>query len=683
MARTGLVIAALVVATSGAAAQSTWYVDATGAAPGSGTQLDPYTSVQYAISQPTTLSGDTLLVATGVYFESLDLLGKTLHIAGDGAGQTFLDGGGTSRVVRYSPGSGGVLRDLTVQNGWALLPGDDRGGGVWIEDGSPELRRVIVRDCVAQFGGGIAIDGGSPWIVESSITLNGIAAPSTTAGAGIYASCVATPLVEDSDVTFNRYTSFGGGVAGSGTYRNCQIDDNLGRRGGGANALGCSLTFEDCSLSRNTAADVGGDLFEGGGVIGPATLVRCTVEDNLANLEGGGALDCTLVDCTLRGNQLDNFGTSTLVARGGGAARSTLTGCLVESNRVGGGGAGVDYLRGDGGGVWDCVVTDSTLRGNLARDGRGGGAFGSQLTGCRLEGNEARIGADAGTGEGGGAAESTLERCIAIDNLAELGAGVADSSLDFCTLVDNFASAAGGAVHDEGGAATLANSILWSNAPDEIVDVSGLLSVTYCLVAGGWPGTANLSSDPLFFAPVARDLHLKALSPCIDAGDPLSPLDPDNSLADIGALAYDALYCAAPQAWCAGKLTSQGCTPSIGSSGSTSFSGPDDLAIHGDQFVEQKLGFLFWGPDPSVAPFANGTRCVGAAYRTPAQNSGGELPPATCTGNLQFPFTHAYAASRGLAAGDTIYAQWFARDPANPDGTGVSLSNGLEVTFCP
>jgi hypothetical protein len=683
MARIGLVIAALALVVPDATAQTTWYVDGTGTAPGSGTQLDPYTSVQFAISQPTTLSGDTLLVATGVYFESIDLLGKSLHIAGDGAGQTFLDGGGAGRVVRYSPGSGGVLRDLTVRNGWALAPGDDRGGGVWIEDGSPELRRVIVRDCVAQIGAGIAIDGGSPWIVESSITFNGIPAPSTAWGAGIYASCVATPLVEDSDITFNKYTDFGGGVAGSGTYRNCQIDDNLAKRGGGAHALGCSLTFEDCSLSRNTAGDTGSDLFEGGGAIGPAMLVRCTLEDNLANLEGGGALDCTLIDSTLRGNVLDNFGTSGVVARGAGAARSTLSGCLVESNRVGGGGAGVDFLRGDGAGVWDCDVSASTLRDNLARNGRGGGAFESTLTDCRLEANEARLGADAGTGEGGGAADSTLSRCILIDNEAEHGAGVADSSLDFCTLTDNAAVVSGGAVHDEPGAATLANSILWSNSPDEIVDVSGLLTVRYSLVEGGWPGPAILNADPLFFAPVARDVHLKSTSPCLDAGDPASPLDTDGSVADIGALPYDSLYCAAPQPWCVGKLTSQGCTPAVTSTGSASLSSPEFLVIHCNSLVEQKLGFMFWGPDPMSVPFANGVRCVGQAFRTPAQNSAGELPPATCTGNLQFAFTPAYAALNGVAAGDTIYAQWFSRDPANPDGTGVSLSNGLEVTFCP
>jgi len=682
MDRSGLVLALLCVVTPAASAQTTWYVDAAGSGPGSGTQLDPYTSVQYAVAQPTTLDGDTVLIAAGLYLERINLLGKSLELAGAGAGQTFLDGLGLDRVVDFTAGANGELRDVTIRNGRALVPGDDRGGGVRIQGGSPVLRRVIVRDCVAQSGGGIAIEGGSPLIVDSSIRFNGAAAPVTFAGAGIWAACVATPTVEDSDITFNHDTQFGGGVAGSGTYRRCLIDDNIARRGGGAHALGCALVLEECSLRRNVAASYLGDLFEGGGAIGPALLVDCAVEDNLANYEGAGVLACTLVDCIVRGNVLDNFATSALVARGGGAARSTLTDCLIEENLVGGGVGGFDFLRGDGAGVWDSTLVNCVLRANVARNGNGGGASQSALTNCKLLGNVARLGLSAGTGRGGAAEQSTLVRCIAYDNVADQGGGVADSSLDFCTLFHNGAGAGGGAV-DASGAATLANSILWGNTPDQIVDLTGWLVVRYCDVAGGWPGVGNLAGDPSFFAPIARDLHLKLGSPCIDAADPARPLDPDGSAADIGARTFDQAYCAAPVSYCTGKLNSAGCTPAISSTGSTSLSGPGDLSIHCANVVENKSGFLFWGFQPLGAPFAGGVRCVGIAIRTAQQNSLGEPPPATCTGQYHFAFTHAYAAQFALAPGTTFYAQWFARDPANLDGTGVSLSNGLEATLCP
>lgn len=683
MARSGILFGLISLIASPAAASSTWYVDAAGGGPGSGAQLDPYTSLQYAIAQPTTMDGDTLLVAAGVYFEHIDLLGKTLHIAGDGAGQTFLDGSGTGRVVDYSPGSGGVLRDLTIQNGWAMQLGDDRGGGVWIRGASPELRRVIVRNCVAQSGGGIAVDLGSPHIVESSIRFNGAPAPLTTAGAGIWAACSASPLVEDCDITFNRDTQFGGGVAGAGTYRRCHIDDNVARRGGGAHALGCALNFEGCSIRRNLAASTLGDLFEGGGVIGPATLTDCAIEDNIANYEGGGALSCHLTRCSLRGNLLDNFATFSVVARGAGAARSTLVDCEVEFNQVGGGLGGFDYLRGDGAGVWNCTVVDSVLRANLARNGSGGGAADSVLTNCELAENEARLGMDAATGRGGAATHSTLTRCIVTENLAEHGGGAAESTLEFCTLVDNVASASGGALFVEAAPVLVNSSIAWSNTPDEFVDLSGALIVSYSAVDGGWPGVANLAVDPLFFAPLARDLHLKPASPCINAADPNAAFDPDGSRADIGALTFNATYCATPVAYCTGKVNSQGCTPTISSTGSTSLSAADPLVIHCSQVVEDKAGFLFWGFQPLSAPFANGVRCVGIAIRTTFQSSSGEPPPATCTGAYHFAFMPAYVTAVGLIPGATLYSQWYSRDPGHLDGTGLSLSNALEATLCP
>ena len=42
--------------------------------------------------------------------------------------------------------------------------------------------------------------------------------------------------------------------------------------------------------------------------------------------------------------------------------------------------------------------------------------------------------------------------------------------------------------------------------------------------------------DPLFSEPGNGDLHLAEDSPCIDAGNPASPSNPDGSVTDMGAL---------------------------------------------------------------------------------------------------------------------------------------------------
>ena len=60
------------------------------------------------------------------------------------------------------------------------------------------------------------------------------------------------------------------------------------------------------------------------------------------------------------------------------------------------------------------------------------------------------------------------------------------------------------------------------------------------------PGEGSISANPRFVDPENGDYHLQANSPCIDAGDPNSPLDPDGTRADIGAYYYHQELSAAP-----------------------------------------------------------------------------------------------------------------------------------------
>lgn len=76
-------------------------------------------------------------------------------------------------------------------------------------------------------------------------------------------------------------------------------------------------------------------------------------------------------------------------------------------------------------------------------------------------------------------------------------------------------------------------AILWGGGPGDLSgaaanDVSGT-----DLVYG------NLDGDPAFTDAGAFDFTLTAGSPAIDAGDPALPLDPDGTVADIGAFFFD------------------------------------------------------------------------------------------------------------------------------------------------
>jgi len=49
----------------------------------------------------------------------------------------------------------------------------------------------------------------------------------------------------------------------------------------------------------------------------------------------------------------------------------------------------------------------------------------------------------------------------------------------------------------------------------------------------------NILLEPYFVEPFQQNFSLLDMSPCIDAGDPELHFDPDNTIADIGAIFYD------------------------------------------------------------------------------------------------------------------------------------------------
>lgn len=88
-----------------------------------------------------------------------------------------------------------------------------------------------------------------------------------------------------------------------------------------------------------------------------------------------------------------------------------------------------------------------------------------------------------------------------------------------------------------GGKANVKNTILAASAESGIfADDKSVVQVSYSLSdREKLPGTGNLYADPVFIHPSTGNFELAANSPCIDAGDPFSPYDPDGSLADMGA----------------------------------------------------------------------------------------------------------------------------------------------------
>ena len=86
---------------------------------------------------------------------------------------------------------------------------------------------------------------------------------------------------------------------------------------------------------------------------------------------------------------------------------------------------------------------------------------------------------------------------------------------------------------------TGANNILYFNQAITEPNASGPVLLEYSCCPETLPGTGNITTNPLFVNGPAYNFNLQAGSPCIDTGDPASPLDPDSTRADMGALYFD------------------------------------------------------------------------------------------------------------------------------------------------
>jgi len=188
-----------------------------------------------AVAQPTTLDGDTVLVAPGSYFESFTYAGKAITVQStDGAALTILVGSGAGPVVSWidSEGPNSALIGFTIAGG--AVPG------------APGLR------CV----------GTGPFIAECIVRDHDV-----RPGAGGGATCTAgsSPVFEDCEFRENMAWQ-GGGVHGADSdlsFLRCQIIGNVTEqpdlpdqpantfKGGGLHAINCTVDLTDCTISDN------------------------------------------------------------------------------------------------------------------------------------------------------------------------------------------------------------------------------------------------------------------------------------------------------------------------------------------------------------------------------------------------------------------------------------------------
>lgn len=484
-------VAALLL-TAPSYSQATWYVDPQASGPGTGTLNDPYASLQYALLQPTSQSGDTFDIREGTIAENIvhpqGLANITIRSSQVFGGQVVFDGMGLGPCYRQTalgvervtfrgflefrngmgaPSSqglaGGALRFSRADLHIGIIDDDfirfennraEVGAAIYVSNGNLEMASATFTGNIAEpLGGSLAPRGGAVHIRSSDgshslgIDQCNFFSNRAEVGGAIYAENVSANMLF-SQVIQNEATGYqgvqdgrGGGLALVNTTMNMLaevgVQSNLSFSGGGVHMTESILQLGGAFIVSNQATDgCGTTAFQanGGGVWADATseiagTSSTFFSSNVACSEGGGIYGGGLID----GFPVQN-NTST---RGAGIATAgVVTGATITGNRTTAQDSG-EVLGGGVFGYGSTELIDCNIEGNVS-EGGGGGAYACVLKDCLVDDNEA-IYTQSGdpAAAGGGILNCTATDCTISGNRAQQGGGAHSSDLTSCQISGN------------------------------------------------------------------------------------------------------------------------------------------------------------------------------------------------------------------------------------------------------
>ena len=472
-----------------------WYISTTGSdVTGNGSEQYPFATIQHGI----TISSNTdiILVQPGTYVENINFNGKLITVGSlyfttqdtSYISSTIIDGDSIDSVVTFenTENSSAVLSGFTITNG-SLSTG---GGIKCINSSSPNLQHLAISGNSADIGGGLYCNASHPSLSNITISDNSVSG-TYGYGGGILCENSSNPSFEDVTISTNS-ADYGGGI-----FCWYSIPSLL-----------------NVTISGNSADSLGGGIYCHN--YSSPSLQNVTISDNSAN-DGAGiactyASDPDIQDVAI----IDN----TAINKGGGifsvGSYPSFENVTVSGNSADRGGG--CYIEASSPSFENVIITNNLASGTY---GYGGGLY------CYDSYNP------------------TLHNVTISGNNADYGGGFfcydADPTLDKVTITGNTASTEGGGIYNGWASDPIViNSILWNDSPQEILIGGGSVTATYSDIEGGFTGTGNIDSDPLFVDPGSGDYHLQAASPCINTGNP-DPLyfDPDGTVADMGAYFFN------------------------------------------------------------------------------------------------------------------------------------------------
>jgi hypothetical protein len=459
-----------------------------------------YSTIQEAIDA--SQHQDTVLVADGTYLENINFVGKAITVASH-----FLIDGDTTHISKTvingsqpsHPDSGSVVCFCSGEDTTSILCGFTITGGTG----------MIAVSGISKIGGGIACLNSGAKIINNCIKNNEVISGAVnTVGGGIAAGPPGTTswiVIKNNDIRNNLVESTDLGNAGGG--------------GGGIyvgiNARICDNVIEHNIAQSTHTAIWGGGVKCGGNSSQP--LVRYCIKNII---RFNKAIAPTSVD-------YDG-------GRGGGLAVTTVPKAIIKYNDISyneiesnttfnndcwGGGVILQNQTEETIFAENWVSHNKAINNSLCR-GAGINIWNFDNPGSpRIIKNV--VAHNTGGTQGGG---------FFIGGLVENSATLINN-----TICNNNAIQ-GGAVyvgHDNYyvSSPNIENSILWDNGSSIFINTGGV-NVIYSDVEGGWQGTGNIDSDPVFADTL---YHLTIGSPCIDTGNPDHAYnDEDGSRNDMG-----------------------------------------------------------------------------------------------------------------------------------------------------
>ncbi|MCK4329562.1 T9SS type A sorting domain-containing protein [candidate division WOR-3 bacterium] len=271
-----------------------------------------------------------------------------------------------------------------------------------------------------------------------------------------------------------------------------------------------------------------------------SAVVGFTIRNGYA-LNGSG-VSCTNSFPVIRNNVILNNSTE---YAGGGIFMCAGASPIIVENIIRGNNPG--YL-GWGGGIYICGGCSPYISRNIIIDNGLGKSASSRLSNAITNPHK--------NGERFIVEGKLYESCRIVSHRSYNGGGILISNSEGIptspiiinnTIDGNSASNLGGGIFCYLATPDIRNNIFTSNTGYGIYVQGDTVEIFYNDIwnntndYGGSviEGPGNIHEEPLFVDSVANDFHLQVGSSCIDAGDPGSPLDPDGTVADMGAFYFN------------------------------------------------------------------------------------------------------------------------------------------------